>query len=154
MVPDNPSPTPVRVDFYVLTAAETMARMVFAARLAEKAWHRGQRIAILVPDAATATQLDTHLWAFRPDAFLPHAIAPDPALAASSPVLIGSDITHLHSRDLLINFSDRLSDTRDTFGRIAEIVIQQPDLLAESRRRYMHYRTCGYTVHTHKMTSD
>lgn len=154
MVPENSPSTPVRVDFYVLTATDTMARMVFAARLAEKAWHRGQRVAILVPDPATATRLDTLLWEFRPDAFLPHSIAPDPATGVASPVLIGTDIVHLRSQELLINFSDRLSDPIDTFGRIAEIVIQQPDLLAESRRRYKHYRTCGYTVHTHKMTSD
>lgn len=145
---DNLS-TRTRVDFYILAATDLTSRAVFAARLAEKAWHRGQRVAVLVPDQATAASLDTLLWEFRPDAFLPHAVAPEPA-----PVMIGTDATPLRSQEVLINLDHRLSDQSDAFQRIAEIVIQQPDLLAESRRRYSQYRMRGFEVHTHKLSSE
>lgn len=148
--PDSLS-TPSRVDFYILTSADPAARALFAARLAEKAWRRGQRVAILAPDQATASHLDTLLWEFRPDAFLPHDVAIDSAPAVPPPVLISGDPTLLRSQDVLINLGHQSSEQFETFRRIAEIVIQQPDLLAESRRRYKQYRTCGFEVHTHRL---
>ena len=58
-------------------------------QLVTQALAAGHRIVVRTADAATLAKLDTALWSFAADSFLPHAIDTDaPDRAAAQPVLL------------------------------------------------------------------
>lgn len=79
----------MQVDFYHLTASPVDGVLP---RIAERILGDGGRLLVVSADAGQRDALDRHLWAYRPDSFLPHARAgqgtePDqPVLIAEAPV--------------------------------------------------------------------
>ncbi len=137
-----------RVDFYILPQTDEEARLLFACRLADKAWQLGKRLLLHTASAEVARQLDERLWAFRADSFVPHDVLPASQL---SPVHIGhSDDSGKH-HDLLINLGHEIPAFFSRFERVAEIVTQQPQQLAQSRERFRFYRERGYALETHDL---
>lgn len=55
--------------------------------LVDKSVERGWRVAIQLKEAARRDALDTHLWTYREDSFLPHG-TDDTEMAPSQPVLL------------------------------------------------------------------
>lgn len=138
-----------QVDFYVLQATEPAARHAFAARLAEKAFRQNMTVMVWAQDQTQAQLLDDLFWQFRPEAFVPHQL---PGASVSAPVLIShgqDDPTH---SDLLINLSGETSAMFERFQRLAEIVVQTPEILAATRQNFRHYQTQGWPVKTHKLS--
>lgn len=134
----------LRVDFYVLQSQSHHERLQFAARLAEKAWAQQCDVAFLVADEATAQTLDSLLWEFKPESFLPHGRG-----SSGDPLVIGTDAEALPARQLLINLGHTMPETQAQ--RLAEIVIQTPDVLDQTRRRYSRYKEIGHNINTHKL---
>jgi len=54
-------------------------------------------------------------------------------------------------KDLLINLSEQPPEQLARFRRLAEVVIQQPELLSTSRKRFKHYQTQGYAVYHQRL---
>lgn len=138
----------MRIDFYVLQSTSAEERLHFAVRLVEKAWQQQCSAVVLTPDNAAARALDDLLWQFKPESFIPHSRED-----ATAPVFIASDTGLLPLRDLLINLGPSLPAEVERFQRLAEIVIQTPDVLEPTRLRYSRYREMGYQVNTHKLTN-
>ena len=69
--------------------------------LLNKALQGGKRIAVRVPDARMAAQLDDHLWTYDAGSFLPHGLASD-AHAADHPIVITDSAEALEDRDMLL----------------------------------------------------
>lgn len=136
----------MRIDFYVLQSSSSEERLHFAIRLMEKAWQQNCSAVLLAADNATAEFLDTQLWQFKPDSFIPHS-----RVDADAPVVITTDADMLPLRDLLINLSPVMPREVERFSRLAEIVIQVPEVLEPTRQRYSRYRDMGYSVNTHKL---
>ena len=80
---------PGRVDFYILAAADSAARLRFACRLAEKAYHLKHRVHLHTASAAAAADVDDLLWTFRQGSFVPHEVV-RPGQASQSPYSLGS----------------------------------------------------------------
>jgi DNA polymerase-3 subunit chi len=137
-----------RVDFYILQQAEDFARVQFVCRLVEKAWQLGNRVLIHAASSAAAQQLDNALWTFRLDSFIPHDVLPAMQL---SPVHIGSGEDSGSHHDLLINLGASIPGFFSRFERVAEVVTQEPDMLAQSRERFRFYRERGYALETHNI---
>ena len=139
-----------RVDFYVLPDDKDNGRALLACRLADKAYTLGHEVYILVASEAQAGALDDLLWTFRQDSFIPHERYP---LAGdeASPVLIGTILPTESRAYVLINFTDRLPEGFERYERIAELVDQNPEVLAKSRERFRQYREQGLTPETHKL---
>ncbi|HRX61139.1 MAG TPA: DNA polymerase III subunit chi [Candidatus Competibacter sp.] len=139
-----------RVDFYVLPDNKDNGRALLACRLADKAYTLGHEVYILVASEAQAGALDDLLWTFRQDSFIPHERYP---LAGdeASPVLIGTILPTEARAYILINFTDRLPEGFERYERIAELVDQNPEVLAKSRERFRQYREQGLTPETHKL---
>lgn len=135
--------------FYVLPVAEPQARLTFACRLAEKAWFMGHRVYLHCADAAQARALDELLWSFRAGAFVPHGLHLDATGAADSPVLIGIAPETCPDDAVLINLADAGPELAARCARVAEIVLQDPDALDASRRRYALYRERGFALAHH-----
>lgn len=56
--------------------------------LLERTLKRGWRARVRHADAEVLERLDAHLWSYRDDSFLPHALASEP-FAADQPILLG-----------------------------------------------------------------
>lgn len=138
----------MRIDFYVLQSSSVEDRLHFAIRLTEKAWQQNCSVVLLVADLATAELLDTQLWQFKPESFIPHS-----RTDADAPVVITTNPDLLPLRDLLINLGPALPREIERFQRLAEVVIQIPEVLEPTRSRYGRYREMGCVVNTHKLTS-
>jgi len=142
-----------RVDFYILPHDSGDERDLFACRLIEKAFHRGHRIYIHTPDADETARLDRLLWSFRPDSFLPHqSLGSTPGQTESIEIGHGDDPDHHH--DLLINLTTDIPAFFSRFERVAEVVIQQPEALKQSRQRSSFYRDRGYPLNTHDLRNS
>jgi DNA polymerase-3 subunit chi len=74
----------VQVDFYHLTFAPVERVLP---RIAERIIEEKGRLLIVSADESLSDRLDTHLWNYRPDSFLPHGRAGKPG-EADQPVLI------------------------------------------------------------------
>jgi len=142
-----------RIDFYILPDSEQQARLFFLCRLAEKAYKQNHRIYIHTDSAATTQAIDELLWSFRPDSFIPHHLLEN--TAASAPIAIGhgdnSGKDCGDHNDVLINLCDEIPDFFSRFERCIEIVIQQPDVLAITRKHFGFYRERGYPLSSHDL---
>lgn len=137
-----------RIDFYLLPQHNEASRQLFACRLAEKAWRLDNRILIQTADNETGEKLDTLLWSFRTDSFLPHAALP---ASQQTPVHIGwHEDTSTH-HDLLINLSATVPSFFSRFARVAEIVTQEESQLSISRQRFRFYQERGYDIKINDM---
>jgi len=140
----------IRVDFYVLAAADSEARLRFACRLTEKAYALKTRTYAHVPTAAQARQFDEMLWTFRAGSFVPHELAAS-STAAQAPVRIGHADNCEPDGELLINLADTIPTFFDRFVRVAEIVDASEAGRRHGRERFAFYRDNGYTPNTHKI---
>ncbi len=137
-----------RVGFYVVQAAEAGQRLQVAARLAAKAFAAGHSIYINAVDRDQAAALDELLWSYRPDSFLPHALAGE---EFSDRIAIGWGQDPGEHSDLLINLQLEIPAFFSRFGRVAEVVTQDEQSLAALRRSWTFYRDRGYQLEKHDL---
>lgn len=137
-----------RIDFYVLNASKVEDRLMFVCRLVDKAYRKGHQIYIHTDDESTTDHLDSALWHFRADSFIPHRRIDREALPAS-PVELGHGQDPSEHQDILINLASAPPDFFSRFHRVSEVVVQHPELLKSSRNRFAFYRDRGYPLHTH-----
>ena len=82
----------MQVDFYHLDRSP-LERVL--PRIAERILQGGGRLLIVCGDGGLAERLDTHLWNYSPDSFLPHGRAGE-AGEADQPVLISAALDPLN----------------------------------------------------------
>lgn len=131
----------MRIEFYVLSSATPEGRLRAACQLALKAWRAGLPVFLRATDQAQCEELDELLWRFKGDSFVPHDLHQHNPQA---PVVLGLDDVPAASQGLLINLHPALSPHLEQFGRVIEIVNQEPQLLALCRENFRLYRQKGY----------
>ena len=142
-----------RVDFYILPVAEPHGALRFACRLAEKAFQGGHRVYLHGASEAQARALDELLWSFREGSFVPHDLALGTAPAPDCPVAVGTGTDPGEHHDVLVNLGEEIPSFFARFERVAEIVLNEPEARAESRRRWAFYKDRGYALQHHDMQS-
>lgn len=136
-----------RVDFYIVESEAPNTCEAVVCQLAEKAWGSGLRLYIRTADAAQAARLDTLLWTYRQDSFLPHGMAGDDD---GEPILLGAaDAPPPGGRDMLINLAPAVAPDIHAYSRVAEVACRQPELLAAARERFRWYRGQGIDPDNH-----
>lgn len=135
-----------RIDFYVLQSALPEDRFRFAVRLTEKAWQQRYGVVLLMENEKDLVEMDQALWTTKPESFLPHGRAVTNDIIT---LVTTSDL--LPQRDLLINLSSYQPANLERYPRLAEIVIQHPLVLEQTRVRYGHYKERRYEVNIHKL---
>ena len=136
-----------RVDFYILRQHEEAERNQFACRLIEKAFVLRHRIHVQAKHETHAQELDTLLWGFREESFLPHGM-----LEAGSPIQLGwGDNDPGDHHDLLINLALAIPPFFSRFERVSEVVCQQPEVLEASRINWKFYQHRGYPLQSHRL---
>lgn len=140
------------VRFYILPGTESAARLSFVRVLCRKALQNGEKTAVVCADEATATQLGELLWMDRPASFIANARGSDPMAEKAAVQLVVSPERGT-SVDVLIDLGDETRpDIPSGCKRMFEVVIQQSDVLAVTRKRYLHYLQRGFTPE--KVTID
>ncbi len=142
----------MRVDFYVLPHSDPHQRLVFACRLAEKAYHLQNRVFINTESRAQAQQLDELMWTFRDGSFVPHDLyAEGSAPEDEGPILVAHEAAPHQSMDLLINLVPAVPAFLDSFERLAELVDADAGRRTAARERFKYYRDQGFALETHNL---
>jgi DNA polymerase-3 subunit chi len=122
----------------------TPDRLALACELVARAYGSGRKVAVRMPDGASARELDRVLWTREPLAFVPHVMQ-DSELAAQTPVLIGdgSSAAPWPHADTLFNLAPDLPPDYQTFRIVIEIVGQTEAERLPARTRWAQYRAQG-----------
>ena len=132
-------------DYYVLAASDYDSRELFACRLCEKAVEQGLKVHIRVDNDADLNQLDSKLWSFRADSFVPH-VKIEEDQTSNPPVTLGVQAVPNHQSGLLINLATDTPTDVGEFDRVAEIVSQDEKILSMTRQSFAERRTAGWQV--------
>ena len=138
-----------RATFYLIAKPrfkEAPLRLV--CELAKRAFDSEQPALILVQSMGQAEALDDELWAFEPDAFVPHQIAGNEEDEVT-PVLIVPPEVETPDRPLVINL--RSEAVGRPCERVLEVVPADPAARDDSRRRWSAYKARGFELDKHDM---
>ncbi len=112
-------------------------------RIADKATAKGHQIFVQVKDETEGVEFQKGLWAFRPEAFLPHAIQ---GPSSDETVIIGWDAPAQDNDDVKITPTGVLPDQFSRLRRLMELVQHDEISLAVSREAWRFYRDRGYPL--------
>jgi DNA polymerase-3 subunit chi len=143
-----------QVDFYVLNGTAPQERLKYVCRLAEKAYLRGLRVAILGQSAEDVRALDDLLWTFSDHSFVPHQVCTGAADAdAATPVSLMHSLPagDLVAADVLVNLSPQMPAEPGRFARIIEILDADSERRRLGRERFKAYRDLQRTLFTHQI---
>lgn len=135
------------IDFHILPDASVEARWLYSCRLVEKIVGLGHRVLIVVDNQDDANNLDDLLWSFKPESFIPHQIIGGDE---ETPVEITFTQEAGDHNQVLINLSSQIPEYFSRFDRLSEIVIQEPNVLENTREHYKFYKQRGYPIAQHK----
>lgn len=141
------SNTPL-ADFYVLPAADPAARPSFLCRLAEKVVPTGHKLHIHCNTQQDAEQLDSLLWSFKAESFIPHHLI---GSSMETPVQIGWQVEQIDDNRVFVNLTEQLPTQALSAERVVEIVVQTDDVLKSTRANYKHYKDNGYKIRMNDM---
>ncbi|NYT47466.1 MAG: DNA polymerase III subunit chi [Candidatus Methanofishera endochildressiae] len=142
---------PPKVNFYVLSSQSEQGRQAFACKLAEKAFRLGFKTYIQTNSLQQAQQMDTLLWTFRPNSFVPHEIYQDTLPGTANTVIIGTQPAPVSWQHTLINLSTHCPENITQAEQIFELLDNDETQKQAGRLRYRHYQTLGITPNTHNM---
>jgi DNA polymerase-3 subunit chi len=102
--------------------------------LLEKTLERGWRAVIEVGSRERAEALDSHLWTFRDDSFLPHGMAGDAEVDALQPILLTTDESNANGANVRFFVDRAVPQTAAGYDRIVYLFSgHDPDAVAEAR---------------------
>jgi DNA polymerase-3 subunit chi len=102
-------------------------------QLLEKSLERGWRAVVEVGSTERAEALDGHLWTFRDDSFLPHALAGDDS-DAHQPVLITTGTDNPNGAQVRFFVDRAVPQSAEGYERIVYMFSgHDPDAVAEAR---------------------
>jgi DNA polymerase-3 subunit chi len=131
-----------RIDFHT----NISDKVVYACRLARKAYGARGKLVLLAEDAAQAAALNAGLWTVGDTDFLPHALAGD-ALAAQSPIIVTDSLdAEFPHYDMLVNLTRATPPAIDRFQRVFEIISTDESDAAAGRKRYSAYKQRAYPL--------
>jgi DNA polymerase-3 subunit chi len=133
-----------RADFYLIDKPRFRADpLLLVCELAKKAYAAQLPTLILTRTLEEAELLDDQLWAFDPEAFIPHQIAGDDEDEVTA-VLILPPGAQAAPRPLVINLREECASAG--FDTVKEVVPADPAEREGSRRRWAEYRKRGMDV--------
>lgn len=140
----------MNIDFYILEKASNQQALLHACQLVAEAYAKKETIYIHTASKAEAERMDTLLWTFQDDSFLPHKLY-DPADDFLPSIQIGFDLPPLSPCDLLVNLTRETPAFYSKFNRMIEIVFADPLVQQLARERFRQYRDQGHQLNTHKI---
>ena len=136
-----------RIDFYLLQDVDVEAGYRFACRLTGKAVSRGSNVVLHTDSESIASEVDSLLWRFPEQRFLPHGMMHS-AAAVGAPVLLSWEDPAAYD-GVLVNLSSSAPHFFGRFDRVAEIIVGATR--AAGRDRYGFYRDRGFPLYHHEI---
>lgn len=136
-----------KVDFHILPSIQEEDRLLYVARLTQKARTQSLNVLIAVEDESHSSALSAALWNLSSESFLAHQSIDEDHCSIQ---ISESDNCGQHHH-VLINLRKQTPDYFSRFERIFEIVSQEPSVLATSRERYRFYKDRGYQLAQHDL---
>ncbi|MGV8804132.1 MAG: DNA polymerase III subunit chi [Polaromonas sp.] len=136
-----------KIDFHVNVAD----KLAYSCRLLRKAYQSGARI-VVMGDAEMLAELDTRLWTFSPQDFVPHCRA-DAASATLTvtPIILTGSLADCAHHDVLVNLGLEVAVGFERFARLIDVANQMPQDLAAARQRWKHYQALGHAPKKHEL---
>ena len=143
-----------RIDLYLLKEANFSEQISFCCRLTEKAAERHSRIHIQTVDSMQDEALNSALWTFKPEGFIPHTIGQDYPSQTAPPVII--DTAPLSAKlqkddSLLILLQKSLPEEFEQFSRLCLIIPNVEVEIQDARILYKQLKSLGHEVHIHDL---
>ena len=114
--------------------------------LLDKSLERGWRVVVQTGDAERRDALDTHLWTFREDSFLPHGLAEEP-LAERQPVLLSTALDNPNGGDALFLLDGAEPGDLSDFARCILLFDgRDEEALRLARGRWKAFKAAGHPV--------
>ena len=126
------------------------SKLVFACKLAKKAYEGGRKLVVYAPTPELADRFDRELWTFSQLSFVPHVKAQHP-LAAQTPVVITTDNDELLHHEALLNLGDEPPAFFSRFEQLREVVSVDPEDRSRARERLKFYKSRGFEISTEDM---
>lgn len=136
--------------FFLLTEP---AKDISVCHLAQLYYERGKTVYIFARDQRHADALDSLLWTFDEQSFVPHEVyGGEPDAAVEAPVVIGTNSAVHHDFDIFIagaHFEETDMPFITRFDSVIDFADQYDDnLVLLSRKRYQMFREHNYEMHT------
>ncbi len=138
----------MKVDFYILDTPSGQQSLFYTCGLIEKCYADKQPVYVHVSSSDEAERLDTLLWTFRDDSFVPHNLYQEKSDVA---VQIGYGTQVPDYQGILINLAHDIPTFYLQFQQLIEIVFASPSVQQAGRERYRHYREQNFALTTHKI---
>lgn len=121
--------------------------MDYSCRLLRKAYRKGSRV-IVCGEPDRLGRLDVLLWTFEQLEFIPHARwrageQPGAAVLQRTPIWLADRAAEWPAAEVVINLGDEPLDAPQRFGRVIEIVGDEPAQKQAGRARWRHYAGQG-----------
>jgi len=140
-----------RIDFYRLDGLEPLQA---ACLITGKAYHSGYRVRLYAAEEARLTELDSRLWTYRQNAFVPHALQARLDPEFPEPVVLSDDCQTGASDEVLVCASPPPKECLGRYSRVAELVPAEVEERNAARSRYAEYRDAGYELHVHDLRAN
>lgn len=141
-----------RADLYLLSTPAMTEQVNFCCRLTEKVFLDFKRIHIQTSQSIQNEALDTALWTFKPESFLPHDIGQ--TVKPLPPIIIDNhDLQDdlFSSSNLLILLTNRLPGNIKRFDRMCILVPNIEEDIQQARVLYKELKQQNIEVHIHDM---
>lgn len=138
------SQSPASVQFYHLTATPLEIALP---KLLEKIIAGGFRALVVAEDEQRVEQLNSLLWTYRPDSFLPHGSTKD-GNAEQQPVFISNSLQSANGAHMLVITDGRnLTGIPLPYEKILDIFDGKNEpATAAARQRWTSYKKDGYNI--------
>ena len=118
-----------------------------ACAIAERTYVKGDRLQIIAADQQQAVRLDSLLWTFRPDSFVPHGLLEGEKDDNVPPVLICAREERFPGFDFLLMLDYCPVEIVGQFSNaIHLVVLDNPERLEASRRYWSQLKEAGFTL--------
>jgi len=136
-----------QIDFHILDNKDKSSLLVYACRVARKAYKNGFRVYVRVENEQDMQHLDTLLWTFSELDFIPHASTATEC--GQEPVIIGMIEHKCGSNTVLINISTKMASNYSRYSRVIELISNDPDIKSAGRNRYRQYQQMNEKLNNH-----
>jgi DNA polymerase-3 subunit chi len=115
-------------------------------QLLEKAIGQGMRAVVVAGSEARLASLNSYLWTYRPDSFLPHGAAND-GYAADQPIWLTLTVENPNGAQVLFLLDGTEVPPETDFALTCDIFDGgDPDALAAARARWKTLKDAGHTL--------
>ena len=115
-------------------------------KLLEKALQGNFCAVVRVADSQEAERLNSWLWNYNPDSFLPHGTAKD-GYSNQQPIYITAENENPNAANLLVITCGFHPESVDEYARVLDIFNGEDEQqVNEARQRWKHYAAMGNTV--------